>query len=245
MRCVRFTQPGGPEVIEVTDVADPRPSAEEVLVRVAAAGLNRADLLQRKGYYPAPPGSPPDIPGMEFAGEIEALGEKVFGWSVGDRVMGIVAGGAQAQKLVVHHRMLVRVPAALEFEAAAALPEAFITAHDALSTQALFRAGEVVLVQAVGSGVGTAALQLVRAGGGISIGTSRSKDKLTRAIGLGLHQAIQVGPDRRFSAEILTLTEGHGADVVLDFVGSPYLAENTESLGECGRIVFFGWLCGS
>ena len=130
---------------------------------------------------------------MEFAGEIEALGEKVFGWSIGDRVMGIVSGGAQAQRLAVHHRTLVRIPTSLGFDEAAALPEAFITAHDALVTQAGFRPGETVLIHAVGSGVGTAALQLVRAGGGTSIGTSRSKDKLTRAIGMGLQQAIQVG----------------------------------------------------
>jgi putative PIG3 family NAD(P)H quinone oxidoreductase len=245
MRCVRFTEPGGPEVIQIGDVADPRPSANEVLVRVRAAGVNRADLLQRKGLYPPPPGAPPDIPGLEFAGEIEALGDKVFGWSIGDRVMGISAGGAQAQRLAVHHRMLVRIPNALGFEEAAALPEAFITAHDALVTQAGFRAGEAVLIQAVASGVGTAALQLVRAGGGTSIGTSRSKDKLTRAIGLGLNQAIQVGPDRRFSAEVLTLTEGRGADVILDFVGSPYISENVESLAESGRLVWIGTLGGA
>ena len=245
MRCVRFTQPGGPEIIELTDLPDPRPSADEVLVRVRAAGLNRADLLQRKGFYPAPPEAPPDIPGMEFAGEIEALGDKVFGWSIGDRVMGLTGGGAQAQRLVVHHRMLVRIPASLGFEEAAGLPEAFITAHDALVTQARFRAGEAVLVQAVGSGVGTAALQLARAGGGTSIGTSRSKDKLTRAIGLGLQQAIQVGPDRRFSAEVLTLTEGRGADVILDFVGSSYLGENVACLAERGRMALIGTLGGA
>ncbi len=245
MRCVRFTQPGGPEVIELADVPDPRPSADEVVVRVRAAGLNRADLLQRRGVYPAPPEAPQDIPGLEFAGEVEALGDKVFGWSIGDRVMGITAGGAQAQRLVLHHRMLVRIPASLGFDEAAAVPEAFITAHDALVTQAGFRSGEAVLIQAVGSGVGTAALQLVRAGGGTSIGTSRSKDKLTSAIGLGLHQAIQVGPDRRFSAEVLTLTEGRGAEVVLDFVGSSYLAENIESLAEGGRMALIGTLGGT
>jgi len=245
MRCVRFTQPGGPEVIELVDLPDPRPSADEVLVRVRATGINRADLLQRKGYYPAPPGNSPDIPGLEFAGEIEGLGDKVVGWNVGDHVMGVTGGGAQAQRLAIHHRMLVRIPASLGFEEAAALPEAFITAHDALVTQAGFRGGEAVLIQAVGSGVGTAALQLVRAGGGISIGTSRSKDKLTRAIGLGLHQAIQVGPDRRFSAEVLTLTEDRGADVVLDFVGSPYLAENIAALAERGRLAFIGTLGGA
>jgi len=245
MRCVRFTEPGGPEVIELGDVPDPRPAGGEVLVRVRAAGLNRADLLQRRGLYPPPPGTSPDIPGLEFAGEIEALGEGVLGWSVGERVMGIAAGGAQAQRLAVHHRMLVRIPAALELEEAAALPEAFITAHDALVTQAAFRPGEAVLVHAVGSGVGTAALQLVRAGGGTSIGTSRSQDKLTRAIGLGLHQAIQVGPDRRFSSEVSTLTEGRGANVILDFVGSAYLAENLEALATRGRLAWIGTLGGT
>lgn len=245
MRCVRFPHPGGPEVIELVEVADPRATADEVVVRVRAAALNRADLLQRLGRYPAPKDAPPDIPGLEFAGEIESLGAQVRDWAVGDRVMGIVGGGAQAQRLVCHPRLLVRIPAALGFEEAAALPEAFITAHDALVTQAGFRAGETVVIHAVGSGVGTAALQLVRAAGGLCIGTSRSREKLTRAVGLGLHHGLEVGPERRFAAQIQTLTQARGAEVVLDFVGSPYLAENLAALGQRGRLAFIGSLGGA
>lgn len=214
----------------MAEVPDPKPAPDEVLVRVRAAGLNRADLLQRRGKYPAPPGVPANIPGMEFAGEVEATGEQARDWSVGDRVMGIVGGGAQAQRLVCHGRALARIPAALSFEDAACVPEAFITAHDALVTQARFRPGEAVLIHAVGSGIGTAALQLVRAGGGLAIGTSRSPDKLAKAVGLGLHHGIEVGPDRRFSAQLLALTQARGASVVLDFVGSPYLTENVAAL---------------
>ena len=245
VRCVRFTRPGGLEVIELANVPDPKPGPDEVLVRVRAAGLNRADLLQRLGKYPAPLGSPADIPGLEFAGEVEVLGERVREWGLGDRVMGIAGGGAQAQRLVTHARLLTRIPAALGFEEAACLPEAFLTAHDALVTQGGFRSGQAVLIHAVGSGVGTAALQLVRAGGGLAIGSSRSSEKLSRAVGLGLHHGIEVGPERRFATQVQALTQVRGVDIILDFVGAPYLAENLAALAPRGHLAFLGTLGGA
>jgi putative PIG3 family NAD(P)H quinone oxidoreductase len=249
MRCVRFVRAGGPEVIELAEVPDPKPAAHEVIVRVRAAGLNRADLIQRMGKYPAPPGAPADIPGLEFAGEIEAVGSQAKELAperaLGDRVMGIVAGGAQAQRLAVHARMLIKIPPAMGFDEAAAVPEAFITAHDALFTQARLAPGETVLIHAVGSGVGTAALQLVRVAGALGIGTSRSREKLSRAVGLGLHHGLEVGPERRFAGQVLTLTGARGADVVLDFVGAPYLAENLAALGTHGRLASVGTLGGT
>lgn len=249
MRCVRFLRAGGPEVIELAEVPDPKPGPLDVVVRVRAAGLNRANLIQRMGRYPAPPGVAADVPGLEFAGEIEALGERVRELNperaIGERVMGLAGGGAQAQRVVVHSRMLVRIPPAVSFEEAASIPEAFITAHDALFTQGRLTAGETLVIHAVGSGVGTAALQLARAAGALTIGTSRSRDKLPRATGLGLSHAIEVGPERRFAGQIMSLTQARGAEMVLDFVGSSYLAENLAALATRGRLALVGTLGGT
>ncbi len=192
MRAVVFKGKGGPEVIAVEAVPDPAPSRGEVLVRVRAAALNRADLLQRRGLYPPPPGIRPDLPGMELAGEVAAVGEGVTAWKPGDRVMAIAGGEAQAELCVVHERMLLPIPAGLSFEQAAALPEAGITAHDALFTLGGLRPGAMVLVHAVGSGVATAALQIARAAGAAVIGTSRTAAKLDRARELGLDHGILV-----------------------------------------------------
>ena len=166
MKAVVYGGKGGPEVVEVREVEDPRPGRGEVLVRVRAAALNRADLLQRRGLYPPPPGTREDIPGLELAGEVAALGEGARGWKAGDRVMAIAAGEAQAELAVVHERMLMRVPDGLSWEQAGAVPEAFATSHDALFTIGGLRPGWTVLVHAVGSGVSTAAVQLARAAGG-------------------------------------------------------------------------------
>src|SRR5688500_2247944 len=178
MHAAVITRPGGPEVLEVLDMPRPLPRDGEVLARVHASALNRADLLQRQGRYPAPPGAPSNIPGMEFAGEVVELGAHVTRWSIGDRVFGIVGGGANAEFVVTREHELARVPDRLSWEEAAAVPEAFITAHDALITQAAMRVGEAVLVHAVGSGVGLAAIQLIRAFGGRAYGTARSADKI-------------------------------------------------------------------
>lgn len=229
----------------VEDRPVPEPVANQVLVRVHGAGLNRADLLQRAGRYPAPPGAPPDIPGLEFAGVVDAVGPSVFGLRPGERVMGIVAGGAQAEYLITEEAQCARVPPNVDLVGAGGIPEAFITAHDAMLTQADLHPGARVLVHAVASGVGTAALQLACVMGATVVGTSRTKDKLDRAKDLGLHQAVLV--EREFDPAALARTiveEGGPADVVLDLVGGPYLEVDVAAAAPKARIVIVGVIAG-
>ena len=242
MRAAVITKSGGPEVLEIRDVPRPEPAADQVLVRVRAAGLNRADLMQRAGGYPVPPGAPADIPGMEFAGVIEAVGADVRRWRGGERVCGIVGGGAQAEYVLSLERMLVPVPDALDDVAAAAVPEVFITAHDALFTQAELALGERVLIHAAGSGVGTAAVQLAHVAGAQVFGTARDASKLERARELGLDVALSATD---FAAEIRKHTGEAGVNVILDLGGGPYLAQNLQSLALRGRMVIVGTMGGS
>jgi putative PIG3 family NAD(P)H quinone oxidoreductase len=245
MKAVVITGQGGPEVLEVRDVPTPEVGGEQVRVRVRACGVNRADLLQARGLYPAPPGAPADVPGLEFAGEVDAVGPAVAGQSkVGDRVFGIVAGGAQAEFLVTHPRMVVPIPSNLDFDLAAAVPEAFITAHDALTTQGRLAPGERVLIHAAGSGVGTAAVQIARAMGCTVYGTSRTAEKLERARALGLDVAI-VNADGDFAEDVNRRTQGAGVHVVLDLIGGKALAGNLKVLASRGRLVVVGLLSGS
>jgi NADPH:quinone reductase len=245
MKAVVFAGKGGPEVIEIRELPDPRPARGEVLVRVRAAALNRADLLQRRGLYPPPPGIREDVPGLELAGEVAALGEGVTSVKPGDRVMAIAGGEGQAELALVHERMLVKVPERLSMEEAGGTMEAFVTAHDALFTLGGLHPGWTVLVHAIGSGVATAALQLAKAAGATVIGTSRTPDKIERARALGLDHGILVGKEEpRFADEVRRLTGGAGAPIVLDFVGGAYATENLAALGQGGRVVNIGTMGG-
>lgn len=242
MKAAIITRPGGPEVLEIQEVATPEPVGEQVRVRVRASGVNRADLLQRAGGYPAPAGSPANIPGLEFAGEVDAVGSLVRAWRPGQRVMGLAGGGAQAEYILVHEGLLVEIPANLDFAQAAAIPEVFMTAHDALFTQAGLRMGERVLIHAAGSGVGTAAIQLAQAAGATTFGTSRTPAKLERARELGLDFALAA---QNFAAEVQRLTNEQGVQVVLDFIGAAYLEQNMQALGNWGRMVILATMGGT
>lgn len=245
MRAAVITKAGGPEVLELRDVPRPVPGEGEVLVRVRASALNRADLLQRRGGYPAPPGAPADIPGLEIAGEVAVRGAGAGRWSIGDRVFGIVGGGGNAEYATTRENELVAIPASLSWEQAAAVPEAFITAHDALITQAAMRPGESVVIHAVGSGVGLAAVQLVRAMGGRAFGTARTAEKIERARALGLHEGTVPGADMAaFVDAVKRWTGGRGADVVIDLVGGDYLAADVLAVAQKGRVMLVGLLAG-
>jgi len=212
---------------------------------VRASALNRADLMQRMGRYPAPKGAPADIPGLEIAGEVAALGQGAGAWKLGDRVFGIVGGGGNAEFAVTRGDHLARVPKTMSWEDAAAVPEAFVTAHDALVTQAGMRAGERVLVHAVGSGVGLAAAQLVRELGGVCFGTARSADKIERARAFGLTDGVAAGDDLEvIAASVKRWTDGAGVNVILDLVGGPYLPVNVECCASMGRIILIGLMAG-
>lgn len=235
--------PGGVEALVERDVPLPEPGPSQVRVRVHAAGVNRADVLQRQGRYPAPPGAPSDIPGLEYAGTVEAVGEAVRLWRPGDRLMGLVGGGAYAQAVVVHEREALRIPPALSFDEAASMPEAYITAYDALFGRLRLALGERLLVHAVGSGVGIAALQLATAAGATVYGTSRSAWKLERATAHGLELGVDTTHDD-FADAILQATDGAGVDATLDLVGGPYLASNLRTLAPRGRQVVVGLVAG-
>lgn len=248
-RVVRMREPGDATVLELVErpIRDPGPG--EVRVAVKACGLNRADILQRRGVYPAPPGAPPDVPGLELAGVVEAVGLDVREVESGDRVMGITGGGAMASHVIIHARELVPIPEAMSFTDAAAIPEVFFTAWDALHAQATLRPGMTVLVHAVASGIGTAVLQIATMAGARVIGTSRSAEKLARCEELGLEHGIliaaQGGVAPSFAADVHALTGGRGADIVIDTVGAAYLEENVRALAPRGVIVCLGLLGGA
>ena len=238
MRAVVYTGAGGHEVVQLLDVPVPEPGLQQVRVRVKAAGLNRADVYQRRGHYPAPPGSPADIPGLEYAGEVETLGPGVSRWKIGDRVMGLVGGGTHAEYVVAHEAEVLPVPVPLDFTQAGAIPEAFFTAYDALVTRARLARGERVLIHAVGSGVGTAALQIARLLGAVPLGTSRTPDKLVRAKELGLEIGISTATDG-FRDKI-----GEPVNVILDVLGGAAWADNLAVLAPLGRMVVLAFLQG-
>jgi len=247
MKAVKIVSFGGVEGLEVTAAPNaPPPTADRVRVRVRAAGLNRADILQRLGRYPAPAGYPQDIPGLELAGEVESTGEDAHSWKIGDRVFGITGGGAQAEYVTVPEATLARVPQNLNWIDAAAIPEVFMTAHDALFTQCKLQMGETVLIHAAGSGVGTAASQLVKAAGAVAYGTSRTPEKLERAKQFGLADSIAVGNDPSSLADaVKKWTNNVGVNVILDLVGAAYLKPNLDALATLGRLIFVGTTSGA
>ncbi len=244
MKAVVITAPGGPEVLELREVEAPVVRPGHMRVHVHATALNRADVLQRRGQYPVPVGEPADIPGLEYAGTVDEVAPEVNRWRVGDRVMGLVGGGAYAQYVVVHEDEAMRVPEHWLLEEAAAVPEAFLTAHDALFSLMQLKSGNTVLIHAVASGVGTAALQLARAAGARVIGTSRTSEKLVRVRELGLDHAITTGQSD-FSTEVMSFTNGAGVQGVLDLVGGDYLPGNIRCLRERGRLILVGLMAGA
>lgn len=237
MRAITIPGFGGPEVLRLGTVPRPRTGPRDLLVRVHASGVNRADLLQRRGLYPPPPGES-EVPGLEFAGVVEAIGSAVTRWRAGDRVMGIVGGGGYAERVVVDERVAVAVPEGMEMVVAGAIPEVYMTAWDAVFRQAGLKRGETLLIHAVGSGVGTAALQLARRAGARTIGTSRTDAKLERAAGEGLGVGLAGGEG--WEEGVMDATGGRGADVILDLVGAPYLAGNQAAIAVGGRHVVVG-----
>jgi putative PIG3 family NAD(P)H quinone oxidoreductase len=245
MKAAWIAKFGGPEGLEIRTVSRPQVVADQVLVRVRASALNRADLLQRQGRYPAPPGYPQEIPGVEFAGEVAEIGPLVQMWRPGQRVFGLTGGAAQAEYVVIQERLLAEIPANLDWTEAAAVPEVFITAHDALWKQANLRPGETVLIHAVGSGVGLAAVQLVRALHAVPYGTSRTPEKIDQAKRVGLEDGIAVKDD--FDALVSAAekwTHAKGINVVLDLVGGPYVKASQKLMAAKGRMILVGTVAG-
>ncbi|HUH06257.1 MAG TPA: NAD(P)H-quinone oxidoreductase [Egibacteraceae bacterium] len=238
MRAVIVRTPGGPDALEIVELPDPSPGPADVLVRVAATALNRADILQREGKYPPPPGASAVL-GLELAGEIVAVGAEVSERVAGERVFAVVAGGGYASLAVVPAALAMPIPPPLDVIDAAAVPEAFATAYDNLFNRARLAAGETVLIHGGSSGVGTAAIQLARRAGCRVLITARSERKLAACRDLGAEAGINY-LEQDFVAATRELTDGHGADVILDMVGAAYLARNLDALATEGRLAIIG-----
>jgi NADPH2:quinone reductase len=244
MRAIIINRPGGPEVLEMQERPTPQPGVGQIRVRVRASALNRADILQREGNYPVPPGAPADISGMEYAGEVDALGPSATLWKIGDRVMGIVGGGGHAEYVTVHEREAIPAPKSMSWEEAAAIPEAFLTAYDALFNRVAFGTGETLLIHAVGSGVGTAGLQLARVAGANVVGTARSAQKLEQAKKLGLDVAIDASRGD-WAAKVEAAIGAERVHAIMDLVGGKYLDGNLRVMALRGRIVVVGLTAGA
>ena len=243
MKAVLLRGAGGVEVLHIGEHPDPVMKGDELLVRVKATALNRADLLQRRGKHPPPKGVP-NIPGLEMAGEVVDVGAACEGWAQGDRVCALLPGGGYAERVCIPAGMAMRVPGNLSFEQAAAIPEVFLTAYQNLFNVARLAPGETVLIHAGGSGVGTAAIQLVREARGISLVTAGSTEKIARCAALGAIAGWNYR-DGPFAPWVAEQTGGHGVDIVLDFVGAPYFEQNLEALAVDGRMVVIGTLGGA
>jgi putative PIG3 family NAD(P)H quinone oxidoreductase len=238
MHAVVISEPGDPEVLQWTEVADPRPGPGEVLVEVAAAGVNRADLMQRQGLYPPPAGAPP-YPGLECSGTVAALGDGVSGWQVGEQVCALLSGGGYAEQVAVPAGQLLPIPESTTLIEAAALPETVCTVYSNVFLTARLAPGETLLVHGGGSGIGTMAIQLARQAGARVAVTAGSQEKLDVCRTLGADITINYR-EEDFVDSLMAATDGHGADVILDIVGAAYLARNIAALAPDGRIANIG-----
>jgi putative PIG3 family NAD(P)H quinone oxidoreductase len=238
MHAVVISEPGGPEVLQWTEVPDPRPGPGEVLVEVAAAGVNRADLMQRQGLYPPPPGAPP-YPGLECSGTVAALGDGVTGWHPGEQVCALLSGGGYAERVAVPAGQLLPVPKGITLVEAAALPETACTVYSNVFLTARLAAGETLLIHGGGSGIGTMAIQLAKHFGARVAVTAGSESKLDACRELGADITINYREDD-FVESLMEATDGHGADVILDIIGASYLARNIAALAPDGRIANIG-----
>jgi len=242
MKAVVVEKPGDENALKLAEVPEPSIKPDEILIRVRAAGVNRADILQRQGFYPPPPGAS-EIIGMECAGEVAAVGASVTGWNIGDRAMALIPGGGYAEKAAAHFGSAMKIPAALSFEEAAGIPEVFLTVFLNFFMLAGIKRGETALIHGGGSGIGTASIQLLKTAGVRVIVTAGTDEKCEQCRKLGADVAInyKLGP---FPAAVKTAADGRGVDVILDSIGGAYLAGNIESLGQGGRLVLIGLMNG-
>ena len=238
MKAIEISEPGGPEVLTWSEVPDPQVGDGEVLIEVAAAAVNRADLMQRQGFY-APPAGASEIPGLECSGRIAALGAGVSGWAVGDEVCALLTGGGYAQRVAAPAGQLLPVPKGVDLVEAAGLPETVCTVWSNVFLTANLQPGETLLVHGGASGIGTTAIQLARSVGAKVLVTVGSKEKAERCVELGADAAINY-KDEDFVERVRELTDGRGADVILDNIGAKYLARNVDALADSGRLVIIG-----
>ena len=242
MQAITITAPGGPDVLKLGTVPDPLPSPEQILVRVRATALNRADTLQRQGHYPPPPGES-DILGLELAGEVEAVGSAVTTLAVGQRVFGLVGGGGYAEKAVIDARMAMPIPEGWSFTQAAAVPEVYFTAQETIFTLAGLKRDETILIHAGASGVGTAGIQMARETGASVLVTAGSAEKIQRCVDLGATAGCNY-KEQDFAEWIQRTTNGKGVEVIEDFIGAAYWDRNLKSLTLGGRLVLVGVMGG-
>jgi putative PIG3 family NAD(P)H quinone oxidoreductase len=238
LRAVVIDEPGGPDVLKVREVPDPVPAAGEVVITTVAAGVNRADLAQRQGFYPPPPGAPP-YPGLECSGRITAVGGGVTGWQLGDEACALLAGGGYAEQVAVPAGQLLPIPAGVSLRDAAALPEVSCTVHSNIVGYGRLGPGETLLVHGGASGIGTMAIQLGRALGARVACTAGSAGKLARCRELGAEVTINYR-EQDFADAVLEVTGGRGADVILDIMGAAYLPRNVTALATGGRLIVIG-----
>ena len=243
MKAVIRTGDGGTDVLKIADIPTPKPAETQLLVDVKATALNRADLIQRRGGYPPPPGES-EILGLEIAGIVSDHGKNAVGFNIGDRVFGLVGGGGYAEKAVIDYRMAMHIPSDWGFEEAAAVPEVFFTANENIFTLGQLTDSETILIHAGGSGVGSAGIQIAHHAGAQVYVTASTKEKISKCIKLGATDGINY-KDTDFTEEVNRLTNGDGVDVILDFIGAEYLQRNLSLLKTKGRLLQVGLMSGS